>query len=57
MTIQAKTITNAKGFTFNQITTPTGPTKGDTWYNPSVPEVKIYDGSSSWKYFDEVFVA
>jgi alpha-tubulin suppressor-like RCC1 family protein len=54
MAIAEKTISNAKGFTFIQTTTPAGTiTENDTWYNPSVPEVKIYN-NYSWKLLSEV---
>jgi len=52
MTIASKVISNAKGFTFNQTTTPVNPSKDDTWYNGSVPEVKIYSPEFGWLYFD-----
>ena len=48
---------NAKGFTFNQINQPPNyfpdANEGDTWYNPSIPEVKILN-NYQWKYFDQV---
>jgi len=52
MTIASKVISNAKGFTFNQTTTPVNPSKDDTWYNGSVPEVKIYSPEFGWMYLD-----
>jgi len=60
MAIKEKTISNAKGFTFIQNTSPgTIPpdvSEGDTWYNPDVLEVRI-SNAGSWKTLDEVYIS
>ena len=56
MAIKDKVYSNAKGFTYIQATTPTSPAEGDSWYNPSIPEVKVLN-NWQWKYFDEVIVS
>ena len=36
---------NAKGFTYVQTSEPSNPVRGDTWYNPSNGQIKLYNGS------------